>query len=125
MFQKLSHSVLLKKEYIQCADGSRSFNTFLQRKNLHIEAYNRGQNQFRHFALNDTMCFKKEKKKAFPHPTPLDNVVTMVKQPNFLWRVGSRLFSLPKYTSTGCLSDESLKKFVADRRWCKKKKSDL
>ena len=54
------------------------------KKNLHIEAYNRGQNQFRHFALNDTMCFKKEKKKAFPHPTPRDNVVTMVKQPNFL-----------------------------------------
>ena len=68
----------------------------------------------------DTMCSKREKKKAFPHPTPLDNVVTMVKQPNFVWRLGSRLFSLPKYTSTSCLSDESLKKFVADCRWHKK-----
>ena len=39
----------------------------------------------RHFPrFTDTVCSKREKKKAFPHPTPLDNVVTMVKQPNFV-----------------------------------------
>ena len=38
----------------------------------------------RHFLrFTDTMCSKRKKKKAFPHLTPLDNVVTMVKQPNF------------------------------------------
>ena len=93
-------------------------------KNLHIKAYNRETKLVqtlctqRHFSrFTDTMCFKKEKKKAFPHPTPLDNVVTMVKQPNFLWRVGSRLLSLPKYTSIRCPFDKSLKKFVAERSW--------
>ena len=50
---------------------------FLTAKNLHIEAYNRGQNQFRHFALNDishvlpTLCVPRGKKRKPFHTQPL------------------------------------------------------